>query len=113
MSPGTNRRAGRLRILTPDQHSNENKDMEMQKVLIIALGLSSLGALAAVQPAAATTPKCMPVNCRFVSVPSRNPNPNAPVPGPNLICDQQCTTLSGQGSGGPQPIQLQKTRRAF
>jgi hypothetical protein len=76
----------------------------MRKALIIALGLASLGAIASVQPAGATGYKCVPVNCHTVPLGPGQLNHDHRNPlKPPVVCEQRCTQIPSQGSGGPAP----------
>ncbi len=74
----------------------------MRKVLLIALGLASLGAIASVQPAAAKV-TCQTV-CEVFSTDSAGH-------GTCTRSRQKCTGTDDIGSRAVQPIQQQKLKR--
>jgi hypothetical protein len=74
----------------------------MRKIIVITLGLASLGALASALPAFATGTKCVPVNCHTYRGTA----------GPVTTCDKSCVqTTTSRGPGAPQTIQQQKNKR--
>lgn len=74
----------------------------MRKILVVTLGLTSLGALASALPAFSAAAKCVPVNCHTYHGSH----------GPVTSCDKSCTqTPTSRGPGAPQTIQQQKNKR--